>query len=269
MRKQKIQLQGCQNTRDLGGMVTKDGKRIKERKLIRSGALWNATSKDLECLTMQHDVRTIIDFRTLGEMEAKPDPHMKGVSYYKNPILERFEEEGEGKKQPSGNPLQEAVDRAAGFPDDAKGFMISVYPQLVRNEHCVNGYRKFFHHLLEQEEGAVLWHCSEGKDRVGVGTMLLLSALGVDMEEIKRDYLYTNHCIYDEVTMLLGTVSRLVSDRMVEEKIKYMLTVSPEYLQSVLDAIAEDYGTVDGFLREGLGLLKEDFKILREKYLEG
>ena len=89
------------------------------------------------------------------------------------------------------------------------------------------------------------------------------------MEEIKRDYLYTNHCIYDEVTMLLGAVSRLVSDRMVEEKIKYMLTVSPEYLQSVLDAIVEDYGTVDGFLREGLGLLKEDFRILREKYLEG
>lgn len=52
--------------------------------------------------------------------------------------------------------------------------------------------------ILQQEEGAVLWHCSMGKDRVGVGTALLLYALGVPMETIMEDYLRTNRCLEED-----------------------------------------------------------------------
>lgn len=267
---EKIQLQGCQNTRDLGGMKTKDGRKIKKKKLLRSGALYSATESDLHILTEEYDLKAIIDLRTIPEMKGKPDPQIEGVTYYANPVLEEFEDQaGEKvKDMPKKNPLQDAIDRANGLPDDVKEFMKSLYPELVKREHCVQAYKNFFQYLLKQEDGAILWHCSEGKDRVGVGTMLLLTALGVDMEEIKRDYIYTNNCIYEEVTMLLGAVSRLASNRLLEEKIMYMLTVDPEYLESVLDYIEGQYGSVEKFLEEAMELSSDDIKQLRDKYLE-
>ena len=36
--------------------------------------------------------------------------------------------------------------------------------------------------LLAQTDGALLYHCTAGKDRVGVGTMLLLTALVTGMD---------------------------------------------------------------------------------------
>jgi protein-tyrosine phosphatase len=265
----KINLTGCPNTRDLGGIFTKDGRKIKEKKLLRSGRLCNATSEDLEILTKEYGLKTILDFRTPKEVEEKPDPVIDGVSYYENPIIEELAEDGQNEnKSAPNNPIQEALDRVSAMPDDAKGFMIKLYPELVENEACIRGYQNFFRHLLEQEEGAILWHCSEGKDRVGIGTVLLLSALGVEMDEIKRDYIYTNNCIYNDVTLLLGTISRLVSNRLIEDKVLYAMTVCEEYLQSVLDSIEQNYGSMDAFLRDAMKLSKEDILALREKYLE-
>jgi protein-tyrosine phosphatase len=88
------------------------------------------------------------------------------------------------------------------------------------------------------------------------------------MDEIKRDYIYTNNCIYNDVTLLLGTISRLVSNRLIEDKVLYAMTVCEEYLQSVLDSIEKNYGSMDGFLRDAMKLTKEDILALREKYLE-
>jgi protein-tyrosine phosphatase len=266
----KINLTGCPNTRDLGGMITKDGRRIREKKLIRSGRLYNATKEDLEILTKEYELKEVIDFRTYAEIDKYPDPDTEGVVFYKNPIIEELAQQPETdeQKKETHNPVQEALDRANSLPDDVKEFMIKIYPELVENEVCVRGYQKFFRYLSEHEEGSVLWHCSEGKDRVGIGTMLLLAALGVDMDTIKRDYIYTNNCIYQEVTMLLGTISRLVSDHLVEDKILYAMTVREEYLQSVLDSIEKNYGSIDGFLHQALKLTDSDLEMLREKYLE-
>lgn len=270
MRKRKIQLQGCQNTRDLGGIKTKDGRRIKAHKLIRSGALYKATKEDMDTLIQEYELKTIIDFRTLPEIANKPDPQREELTYYKNPVLEKFTDDKEEKqmRMANDNPIQEAIDRAAELPDEMKTFMISIYPQLVQEAHCVNAYRQFFQYLLEQKEGAVLWHCSEGKDRVGVGTFLLLYALGVDMETIKQDYLFTNDCIYNDVSLILGTISRLMSNRVLEEKIKYMLMVEPEYIESIIETVDHEYGSFDDFLLHAMGLGKEELTKLRDLYLE-
>ena len=42
------------------------------------------------------------------------------------------------------------------------------------------------------QSGAVLWHCTEGKDRCGITSALVLEALGVDRTLIMADYLKTN-----------------------------------------------------------------------------
>ena len=52
---------------------------------------------------------------------------------------------------------------------------------------------QFLREILALPEGkALLFHCTAGKDRTGCGTMLLLFALGVDGETVRKEYLLTN-----------------------------------------------------------------------------
>lgn len=41
-------------------------------------------------------------------------------------------------------------------------------------------------------KGSVLWHCTEGKDRCGLLSAVLLLTLGVKRSTIMEDYLLTN-----------------------------------------------------------------------------
>ncbi|KAH7062367.1 protein-tyrosine phosphatase-like protein [Macrophomina phaseolina] len=45
--------------------------------------------------------------------------------------------------------------------------------------------------LARQESYPVLWHCTQGKDRTGLVTMLTLFLLGVGVEDVQRDYMAT------------------------------------------------------------------------------
>ena len=48
------------------------------------------------------------------------------------------------------------------------------------------------------ENGAVLWHCSTGKDLTGIAAAILLCALGVSGNEIREDYRRTDSCLEKE-----------------------------------------------------------------------
>lgn len=61
-------------------------------------------------------------------------------------------------------------------------------------QHAKDEYRRFFDNLLanDQPDSTLLFHCTAEKDRTGMGAVYLLTALGVDFETIKQDYLLTN-----------------------------------------------------------------------------
>ena len=76
--------------------------------------------------------------------------------------------------------------------------MMVIYHQLAYDEYCQSQYAQFFELLTEEREGAILWHCSAGKDRVGIATALLLTFLGFDYETVMQDYLLTNQYVMPE-----------------------------------------------------------------------
>ena len=82
----QIEFEKLPNTRDLGGMITADGRKIKPGKLIRSGHLVEASETDQEKLAELVD--TVVDFRTDTEYEERPEPRIKGTRYCHLPILE-------------------------------------------------------------------------------------------------------------------------------------------------------------------------------------
>ncbi len=270
----RISLEGLCNTRDLGGYCTKDGRTIKPHKLIRSGALAEATEADKETLLKEYELTTIIDFRTNAEQKMKPDPQLVGITYVSHPILE---EETMGitreKEAENGNDMIRNVistlHENGGTP---LAYMQNMYKNLITNPFSRERYAKFLDILLQQKEGAVLWHCTAGKDRVGVATILLLSALDIPKEQILADYVKINEFGKEDVEALMRAVT-VGMDLSTKEgqataaAVKLLFTVDRSYAESVFAVMEEECGSVDAFLEQEMGLTVEKREALKEKYL--
>ena len=258
-----IKMQKLQNCRDLSHFVTKDGRKIKNNTLIRSETLFKATEKDIKKLTDEYFLKTVIDFRTEIECEQKPDPEINGVENIHNPIL-RAETMGITREKVDYRDMPKIFEDVTVPPLE---YMQSLYRNLVLDPHAREHYREFFNILLEKE-GAFLWHCTAGKDRVGVGTALLLSALGVDREEIILDYLMTDFYYKRENAKLKFLIKVAVKDKKVKTYLRYLLCVRREYICAAFDAIDEKYGDIETYLRDEMGLDYEKMNKLRNKLLD-
>ena len=161
-------LRGAPNARDLGGLPTMDGRKVRAGVLLRSGELAGITDADLE-------------------REQKPDRVLAGVRYIHCPIVQQTATGLTREEQ--ADPYGAVVAHAKTMAGKERAFMCELYRGLVTREFSVDHYRQFFALLLAQTDGALLYHCTAGKDRVGVGTMLLLTALGVDWPVIVENYL--------------------------------------------------------------------------------
>jgi protein-tyrosine phosphatase len=125
----------------------------------------------------------------------------------------------------------------------------------------MDSWRKFFS-LLELGE-PILWHCTAGKDRTGMTSAIVLYALGVDPDAIRRDYLLTNECSFQTVQQTILSFREKFGDAMAM-KLKDLVIAKALYLDTYVQAIQDQFGGWDGLLGE-LGVHKER---LRELYLE-
>lgn len=266
---QRIVLEGVPNARDLGGYLTEDGRVIKTHRLIRSGALWNLTKKDQEILIREYEVKTDIDFRSHMEADQKPDPKLPGVRYVQIPIID---ESAAGITRENVNGLEDMILKASDYilkSSKAAGeFMKKTYRDLVTNEYSIAQYRKFFDTVSSHEEGAVLWHCSVGKDRAGVGAALVLLALGVPRDTIMEDYLRTNQFLKEETEHLIAAVAKVHNSPELLKAAAEINGVCREYLETVFQAMDENWGSADKFLEEQLGLTSEKREQWTERFTE-
>lgn len=269
----RIPLRNLRNTRDLGGYLSTDGRQIRPRRLIRSGALFGAAAEDLELLQAGYGLKTVVDFRTSSEKNSKPDPELPEVVYVENPILEG-EALGitrEGEERLDGNELVKKVVSAVHTSGTTPvAYMNNLYKKLITNPFSRTQYRKFFDILLKQEEGAVLWHCTAGKDRVGVGTILLLSALSIPREQIIADYLKVNEFNKEKADSLMDALRGQTEESLAEkrEAVRLLFMVDRAYAEAVFEAMEQESGSVDAFLEKEMGLTEEKRCLLKNKYLE-
>ena len=84
----RIHLQSLPNTRDLGALMTEDGRHILPRRLLRSGSLYHISLTDQDVLTEEYHLTEVIDFRTQKEILEKPDTVIEGVRYHEIPIVD-------------------------------------------------------------------------------------------------------------------------------------------------------------------------------------
>lgn len=250
------------NFRDLGGIVTQDGHRIMAGRLLRSGHLHRLTEAGARRLLLQYHLRAVIDLRLQSERVYKPDAALPGVDvYHLSPMPE--ERRSAVRRDNREQMLRDIMVR----PDGAPGHMKQDYRELVTMPSALDSLRAFLQVLMTYQDGSVLWHCSQGKDRAGVATAVLLLALGVDREEIMRDYMQT-HKAYRWINRLYYAGVLLIKhSRAWARSLVQILGTYPAYLQTTFDTIDQVYGGTDAFLHNGLGLTGEDLARLRQSYL--
>ena len=264
-----ISLDKVANARDLGGTLSAFG-RVKCKRLLRSGHLCVATAADVARLTQEFNLQRIIDLRKDTEIVNNPDVTIDGVEWVNISIMayttfgityEKLDGAAIAKK------LDEGIARMVARGETPLEHMRILYKNFVYDEYSHRGYGQFLKLLAGSPvDGATLWHCSAGKDRVGTCTALLLHCLGVSREDIMRDYLLTNEMNRAHSESILNKVRPFVTDEVFELE-KTMVTVDESYLDSFFSEIEKCYGTVDAFIAH-CGVTEQDVANLRRNYLE-
>ena len=267
---QFIPVKGIVNARDLGGYEVQGGFCVKTAKLIRAAHLSDATDADITYLDSL-PVALVVDFRTDMEMKGKTDRVIPGAKYIHLPIdvsgSSRITEEE--KNSFSGGQQFDVRDIVvyAAFNEKAQVLVEAMYPTLFFNPDCQRQFATFFRLVLETEKGAVIYHCSQGKDRTGVASALLLAALGADREKIVADFDATNRVYENDVKEYSQRVIAKGGTEKELAVVKAFLGCNTENFIKALGAVEEQYGSLENYLKGPIGLSDADIKTLRATHL--
>lgn len=247
-------LEGGINFRDLGGYTAAEGRRIKRGKLFRSGSLDRLTESD--CLFLRDvPVQHILDYRDADEVAGKPDVVWQGARYLNLPANPLSDEVNANLEKLSNETL-------ANF--DARAFMLELYRRLPFSNQA---YQLLSTLLQNPGNGAIVQHCAVGKDRTGIGSALILFALGADEATVMEDYLLTETTLAPFRGEMLDHLSRQLNEQSLGQ-FSYVLSAREEFLATALKEISARYSTVDGWLEQEYGLTAVVRDQLRQHYLE-
>ena len=231
---------GAYNMRDLGGYQAADNKQVKWNTVIRSGDLNTLTKEDIEYLASL-PLRTDIDFRGQKEKDAAPDKLPSTVRQCIPLALETGD-------------MSSMIGNIKEFDSSRLSTILQeIYIYIIR--HAQDIYSWFFHILEDEASAPLLFHCSAGKDRTGIGAALFLSALGVDRETVMKDYMLSAEYIK-------GKYESIIQDHPALEP---LTTVKEEYLEAAFKVIDTEFGGMENYLVKHLNV---DIPRLRQLYTE-
>ena len=268
---QTLNMSTISNARELGGYQTRDGKTVREGVLLRAGALTDASQEELDSLINDYNLTAIIDMRASYELAEDPEPAVDGVAQYNFKIMDEqmMARRAAAIQDVLTDPNVDPVKRMTAILE-AEVISDQMYVEFLQGETGKTGFRDFFRVLLETPEGnAVLWHCTNGKDRTGVAAMLLLGVLNVDEEIIMEDFLLTNVFFEAEISAMRQKLGAYIQDEaMLEELMVTGKGVYAPYMQNAIDYIKENYGDIPGYVKAELGLTDADIAKLQMLYTQ-
>lgn len=249
-----IKLKSVHNLRTLAGLKNLYDYEIPKDKFLRAASLNQLTAEDARVLRDQYQLRTIVDLRTEAEMSKEPDVEIEGVEYLYLPVC-RDKIPGVSREVDPGN--QEAtVDM---LPD-----MRDMYRNIISDPACQESFHKILETIIHHRDGAILWHCTAGKDRCGLTTMFLLSMLGVEEEEIIQDYLLTNRDSLKQARKYYLLIRIFKRDKELAKKVYDAYAAKRSYIEAALDEIEVKFGGMDAYIRQQLKITDEEIAVLRQ-----
>lgn len=246
------------NFRSLSSAGKVNGMSLLDHRFYRCASLHHASKESLESLYRDYHVRLIIDLRTKEEVESKPDPEIKGIKHLHIPVME---ESNNGVNR-QGDHHPSYTERVATYQE-----LQETYKKLGSNPYSLKQFGKVIKACLELKEGAVLWHCSAGKDRTGMVAYLLLSLFGYPKKLIFNDYLLTNGEAKRFAWKMGYKAYRSTHNRKLAHKVWRMSIANKRYLEAFDEAIINTFGSLNNFFQDYCDISKEDIEAYKQCYL--
>ncbi|MBE6717063.1 MAG: tyrosine-protein phosphatase [Ruminococcaceae bacterium] len=259
----RIKLKSLKNTRDIGGFRTVDGKSVKQGVLIRSGHLARASATDISRLVKDYNLRTVIDLRTEAEIKEKTEMLPDIIEYKTVPLLDNSFL-GIARDEYS---IKAWFNMFLNTDKDPDEVFCEMYEMLVFGERSKKLIPLVFEEFLSDKTSSILWHCSAGKDRVGVITMLLLLALGVERETIIEDYLATKKFSAKEIFFTKFFSPLVIKEHKLRKCISVLMGVKRQYIERLFERIDNEFDGIEDFFEKQYGISDGDLMKLKAKYL--
>lgn len=249
------------NPRDLGGYYGWNNRKVKSHRLLRTGSI-NQISIEDEHFLQDYGLCKIIDLRSRTESIECPDPKISGVEYFLIPLSDEDGTLG-GKDDLNDSSVIYNEDQYVGFK-----MMCEHYRDHVIKKHDRAAVRQILDILANTEKGTVLYHCSEGKDRTGFVTLFILYLLGVDLETIRQDYLYSNYMLNDYRAIRDKKFQKDDKSLTFRANMRILSSASDSFFDTVLITIENKFGGIEKYFKEQLGITPTLRDRLRKLYLK-
>lgn len=252
------ELIGVRNFRDVGGLPTEDGRRVRHGVLYRSGHLAHATEQDAAFLASL-GLRTVFDFRNAADRELEgPDVELPGVRHVNLPLSDPADGAEFWRMVRDGG-----TDRLRELLGDGRAHdrMVGSYRRMVVERTAEHGHVL---RALADDHVPALLHCAAGKDRAGLTVAVALLALGVRREAILADYLESN-APHRRYRVHRGENAPGARSPEVMELLSPLFEAREDYLTAAFETIESTWGGVDPYLERGLGVTDEVRERLREQ----
>lgn len=259
-----LPLEGGSNFRDMGGLFTADGQRVRRGLLFRSGVMTSLTEADMDYLD-QFGFQRVVDLRSSEERDLYPNhwAAKRGVDVIAHDYSMR-------------ELMQQATDDDGQISTDTMHHLYKTLPYRLEPQ------LKLFFAELVAGNAPLAVNCSAGQDRTGISSALLLHALGVPRDVVIQDYL--NSTRFRRPAIERGDIDLVAAAEdnfFAAVMLRYAGPsgeVSPAnpllteqgvpYLRFAMDQIEQDFGSIEGFLAERIDVDEQDIQRLRSLYLE-
>src|SRR6202171_4687724 len=254
----RLPLEGAKNFRDLGGYRASDGRYVRWGLVYRSDYLLNLTAKDSDYLNSL-GIRLVCDVRADRERARAPD-HWSGTApeFFSVPI---------GPDR-DGTLTADELKRRVAVQSGQTKESARAYDFAISD---AQQFGKILRRIAAGDLPAVE-HCSSGKDRTGVFSAILLTALGVPRKTVIDDYLLTNRYLLapDSIDSTAADLQKNfgLAEPPDASTVKTLMTVRPETLEATFDKIDQTYGSFDRYLRDAVKISDSDLATIRQRLLE-
>jgi protein-tyrosine phosphatase len=235
-----LDIDGLVNIRDLGGYPVGEHARTRTGLVYRSDSIHRVTAAGAPSLAAL-GVRTVIDLRSAAERSENPGPlPIVPIEVQENPVASggRFD-----ARAISGRRAGEEILR-------------DLYLDMF--ERSARQFGRILLLLADGARLAAVIHCAGGKDRTGATVALLLSALGVDREDVLDDYAATPATARAATaayrSRLAEVLELFVSSGIEEEAALGMLSTPRWAMEEALTWVDDSRGGVVAYLLGPAGL---------------